>query len=49
MLQTLNSVTIPGMVLSKKQPSKPPTNILVLQITVNTLSKISFPVCITFG
>lgn len=35
---------IPGMVLSKKQPSKPPTNILVLQITVNTLSNTSFPV-----
>jgi hypothetical protein len=40
---------VPGMVLSKKHPIMPPTRILVLQITVNTLSRISLPVWITLG
>lgn len=37
------TLSLPGTVLSKTQPTKPPTNIAVLNNTVNTLSASSLP------
>lgn len=37
------------MILSRKQPNAPPTRIVVLSNTVNTLSATKFPVCIVSG
>lgn len=42
-------IFVPGMRLSKKQPIKPPTRIVVLNRTVSTPSATSFPVFMAVG